>query len=146
MSDLDKENQKRFLKRFKNQNNSLGTLLENVKSFKNTQVNKKQAIQKQELYTYISEKLDLDVSDRNAIMLEFNTVKDLNKMKRKADTIKKQRKSEGIAENRKKLEEILKGINITNRDKKFILLDCKDLLNFIFCSSFNSEYNLVKKL
>jgi len=122
MGDINKENQERFLKRFKNQNNSLGTLLENVKSFKNTQVNKKQAIQKQELYTYISEKLDLDVSDRNAIMLEFNTVKDLNKMKRKADTIKKQKKSEGIAENRKKLEEILKGINITNQDKKFILL------------------------
>jgi len=122
MGDINKENQERFLKRFKNQNNSLGTLLENVKNFKNTQVNKKQAIQKQELYTYINEKLDLDVSDRSAIMLEFNTVKDLNKMKRKADTIKKQRKGAGIAENRKKLEEILRGINIENRDKKFILL------------------------
>ena len=31
-------------------------------------------------------------------------------------------------------------------DKKLTLLDCRDLLNFIFCSSFNSEYNLVKKL
>ena len=31
-------------------------------------------------------------------------------------------------------------------DKKLTLLDCRDLLNFNFCSSFNSEYNLVKKL
>ena len=122
MGDMNKENQERFLTRFKNQNNSLGTLLENVKSFKNTLVNTKQVKQKQELYIYINEKLNLGASDRNAIMLEFNTVKDLNTMKRKANTIKKQIKGERVIENRKKLEEILKGINIENRDKKFILL------------------------
>ena len=31
-------------------------------------------------------------------------------------------------------------------DDKLILEDCKDLLNLIFCSLFNSEYNLTKKL
>jgi hypothetical protein len=66
--ELNRENQERFLKRFKNQNNSLGDLLNNVSNFKNELAKKKQNAQKQELYTYLDEKLNLNVTDRNAIM------------------------------------------------------------------------------
>ena len=121
MDDLNQENRERFLKRFKNQNNSLGTLLENVKKLKNNISDTKIKVQKQELYTYLDETLNLNVSDRNAIMLEFNTVKNVNTMKRKANSIKKQRNGENVAENRKKLEEILKSINLDEQDKKSIL-------------------------
>ena len=120
--DLNRENQERFLKRFKNQNNSLGNLLNNVSNFKNELTKKKQNVQKQELYTYLNEKLNLNVTDRNAIMQEYDLVKNVDKMRRKAEALKKQRSNEKIAENRKQLEKILKGMNLEERDKRFILL------------------------
>jgi hypothetical protein len=120
--DLNRENQERFLKRFKNQNNSLGNLLNNVSNFKNELTKKKQNAKKQELYTYLNEKLNLNVTDRNAIMQEYDLVKNVNKMRRKAEALKKQRSNEKIAENRKQLEKILKGMNLEERDKRFILL------------------------
>ena len=120
--ELNRENQERFLKRFKNQNNSLGNLLNNVSNFKNELTKKKQNAQKQEFYTYLNEKLNLNVTDRNAIMQEYDLVKNVNKMRRKAEALKKQRSNEKIAENRKQLEKILKGMNLEERDKRFILL------------------------
>src|SRR6056300_263456 len=120
--ELNRENQERFLKRFKNQNNSLGNLLNNVSNFINELTKKKQNAHKQEFYTYLNEKLNLNVTDRNAIMQEYDLVKNVNKMRRKAEALKKQRSNEKIAENRKQLEKILKGMNLEERDKRFILL------------------------
>jgi hypothetical protein len=45
--------------------------------------------QKRELYEYINETLNLNVNDRNSIMTEFNTSKNLNAMKQKANALKK---------------------------------------------------------
>jgi hypothetical protein len=120
--ELDLESRERFLKRFRNQGNSLNVILKNVEKYKNKLKGKKQEIKRQELYTYISNKLNLDVTDRNAIMKEFNNVKNVNAMKTKANAIKKQRTAEKVKENRIKLEEILRGMNLEERDKRFILL------------------------
>ena len=120
--ELDLESRERFLKRFRNQGNSLNVILKNVEMYKNKLKGKKQEIKRQELYTYISNKLNLDVTDRNAIMKEFNNVKNVNAMKTKANAIKKQRTAEKVKENRIKLEEILRGMNLEERDKRFILL------------------------
>ena len=120
--ELDRESQERFLKRFRNQGNSLNVILKNVEKYKNELKEKKQVIKRQELYTYISNKLNLNVTDRNAIMKEFDNVKNVNAMKTKANAIKKQRTTEKVKENRIKLEEILKGMNLEEGDKRFILL------------------------
>jgi hypothetical protein len=118
---LDQENKNRFIQKFRNQNNSLGNILENVKNFKKNKANQKIENQKRELYTYLNETLNLNVKDRNSILFEFNNSKNLNAAKRSANALKKTRLGEKIAENRKKLEEILKPMNLTQENKAKIL-------------------------
>ena len=118
---LNQENKNRFLQKFKNQNNSLSNILENVKNFKKNLENQKIENQKRELYTYLNETLNLNVKDRNSILFEFNNSKNLNAAKRSANALKKTRASEKIADNRKKLEEILKPMNLTQENKATIL-------------------------
>src|SRR6056300_1096883 len=118
---LNQENKNRFLQRFKNQNNSLGNILENVENFKKNLQNQKIGNQRRELYTYIDETLNLNVKDRNSILFEFNNSKNLNAAKRSANALKKTRVGEKISENRKKLEEILKPMNLTQENKATIL-------------------------
>ena len=121
IKNLNQENKNRFLQKFKNQNNSLGNILENVQKFRGDLVKQKFEGQKQELYKYINETLNLNVKDRNSIMFEFNTSKNLNAMKQKANALKKSRNVEKIAENRKKLENILKPLNLSQENKNSIL-------------------------
>ena len=121
IKNLNQENKNRFLQKFKNQNNSLGNILENVQTFKNVLTKQKFEGQKQELYKYINETLNLDVKNRNSIMFEFNTSKNLNVMKQKANAIKKSRNIEKIATSRKKLENILKPLNLSQENKNSIL-------------------------
>jgi hypothetical protein len=121
IKNLNQENKNRFLQKFKNQNNSLGNLLNNVQTFKNNKEKQKFEGKKQELYKYLNETLNLNVKDRDAIMFEFNTSKNLNAMKQKANTLKKTRDTEKIATNRKKLEEILKSMNLSQENKDSIL-------------------------
>jgi hypothetical protein len=118
---LNQENKNRFLQKFKNQNNSLGNILENVKNFKKNLESQKIGKQRRELYTYIDETLNLNVKDRNSILFEFNNSKNLNAAKRSANALKKTRVGEKISENRKKLEEILKPMNLTQENKATIL-------------------------
>jgi hypothetical protein len=118
---LNQENKNRFLQKFKNQNNSLGNILENVENFKKNLQNQKIGNQRRELYTYIDETLNLNVKDRNSILFEFNNSKNLNAAKRSANALKKTRVGEKISENRKKLEEILKPMNLTQENKATIL-------------------------
>jgi hypothetical protein len=118
---LNQENKNRFLQKFKNQNNSLGNILENVKNFKKNLESQKIGKQRRELYTYIDETLNLNVKDRNSILFEFDNSKNLNAAKRSANALKKTRVGEKISENRKKLEEILKPMNLTQENKATIL-------------------------
>jgi hypothetical protein len=118
---LNQENKNRFLQKFRNQNNSLGNILENVKNFKKNLENQKIGNQRRELYTYLNDTLNLNVKDRNSILFEFNNSKNLNAAKRSANALKKKRASEKIADNRKKLEEILKPMNLTQENKATIL-------------------------
>src|SRR5210317_1345420 len=118
---LNQENKNRFLQKFKNQNNSLGNILENVENFKKNLQNQKIGNQMRELYTYIDETLNLNVKDRNSILFEFNNSKNMNAAKRSANALKKTRVGEKISENRKKLEEILKPMNLTQENKATIL-------------------------
>ena len=121
IKNLNQENKNRFLKKFRNQNNSLGNLLTNVQVFKSNKEKQKFENQKQELYKYLNETLNLNVNDRNAIMLNFNTTRNLNATKQKANVLKKTRNTEKIAANRLKLEEILKPMNISQENKNSIL-------------------------
>jgi hypothetical protein len=121
IKNLNQENKNRFLQKFKNQNNSLGNILENVQKFKGDLVKQKFEGQKQELYKYINETLNLNVKDRNSIMFEFNTSKNLNAMKQKANALKNSRNVEKIAANRKKLENILKPLNLSQENKNSVL-------------------------
>src|SRR5210317_466511 len=121
IKNLNQENKNRFLQKFKNQNNSLGNILENVQKFKGDLVKQKFEGQKQELYKYINETLNINVKDRNSIMFEFNTTKNLNAMKQKANALKKSRNVEKIAANRKKLENILKPLNLSQENKNSVL-------------------------
>ena len=118
---LNQENRNRFLQKFKNQNIELNTVLENIQKFKNSKTKEKHEKQKQELYTYLNETLNLNVKDRDTIMFEFNDTKNLNGMKRKANALKKTRASEQVVANRKKLEELLKPMNLTQENKMTIL-------------------------
>src|SRR6056300_784167 len=118
---LNQENKNRFLQKFKNQNNSLGNILENVENFKKNLQNQKIGNQRRELYTYMNDTLNLNVKDRNSILFEFNNSKNLNAAKRSANALKKTRVGEKISENRKKLEEILKPMNLTQENKATIL-------------------------
>jgi len=76
---------------------------------------------KQELYKYLNENLNLNVKDRNTIMFDFNTFKNLDAMKQRGNALKKTRASEKIVENRKKLEELLKPMNLTEENKTTLL-------------------------
>jgi hypothetical protein len=118
---LNQENRNRFLQKFKNQNIELNTVLENIQKFKNSKTKEVHEKQKQELYTYLNETLNLNVKDRDTIMFEFNDTKNLNGMKRKANALKKTRASEKIVADRKKLEELLKPMNLTEENKATIL-------------------------
>ena len=118
---LNQENRNRFLQKFKNQNIELNTVLENIQKFKNSKTKEVHEKQKQELYTYLNETLNLNVKDRDTIMFEFNDTKNLNGMKRKANALKKTRASEQVVANRKKLEELLKPMNLTEENKMTIL-------------------------
>ena len=121
LGNLNQENKNRFLQKFKNENNSLNAILQNVQKFKNSKVTQKVANQKQELYRYLDETLNLNVKDRNSILFEFNNTKNLDAMKQKANALKKTRTSEKIVENRKKLEELLKSMNLTEENKVTLL-------------------------
>ena len=121
LGNLNQENKNRFLQKFKNENNSLNAILQNVQKFKNSKVTQKVANQKQELYRYLDETLNLNVKDRNSILFEFNNTKNLDAMKQKANALKKTRTSEKIIENRKKLEELLKSMNLTEENKVTLL-------------------------
>jgi hypothetical protein len=118
---LNQENRNRFLQKFKNQNIELNTILENIQNFKNSKTKERYEKQKQELYTYLNETLNLNVKDRDTIMFEFNNTKNLNGMKRKANALRKTRASEQVVANRKKLEELLKPMNLTEENKMTIL-------------------------
>ena len=118
---LNQENRNRFLQKFKNQNIELNTVLENIQKFKNSKTKEVYEKQKQELYTYLNETLNLNVKDRDTIMFEFNNTKNLNGMKRKANALKKTRASEKIVTDRKKLEELLKSMNLSQENKSNIL-------------------------
>jgi hypothetical protein len=118
---LNQENRNRFLQKFKNQNIELNTVLENIQKFKNSKTKEVHEKQKQELYTYLNETLNLNVKDRDTIMFEFNNTKNLNGMKRKANALKKTRASEKIVTDRKKLEELLKSMNLSQENKSNIL-------------------------
>jgi len=121
LGNLNQENKNRFLQKFKNENNSLNAILQNVQKFKNSKATQKVANQKQELYRYLDETLNLNVKDRNSILFEFNNTKNLDAMKQKANALKKTRTSEKIVENRKKLEELLKSMNLTEENKVTLL-------------------------
>jgi hypothetical protein len=121
IKNLNQENKNRFLQKFKNQNNSLGNILNNVQAFKNNREKQKFENQKQELYKYLNETLNLNVKDRNAIMFNFNTTKNLNAMKQKANALKKTRNTEKITANRQKLGELLNSMNLSVENKNSIL-------------------------
>ena len=121
LQNLNQENKNRFLQKFKNQNNSLGSLLNNVQKAKESSAKNKIEKTKKELYTYINQTLNLNVKDRESIMSNFNKTPNLYKMKRKANDLKRMRVSEKITSNRKKLEKTLESINLNNRNKKSIL-------------------------
>ena len=121
IKEFSNENKERFLQKFRNQNGKLENILNDIQSFKNTLLKQKLEKEKQDLYKYVNESLNLGVEDRKAIMAHFNTTKNFTGSKSKANTLKKQRNNEIIASDRIKLESKLQTMNLNKSDQNSIL-------------------------
>ena len=97
------------------------TKMKKVSLLKNKQKDKNFINLRNKLYTYMNTELNLNVTDRNAILKEFNTTGNLNTMRAKAKQLKNTRDLEKIASNRKKVEKIIEPLDLTNANKKSIL-------------------------
>ena len=121
IKNLPNGDQKNLLNKFNTRNVTLNSVLDEAKDLKVKRIAEKRARNRTELYNALNS-LNMNVSDRNAIMNKFNKSNvGVNTLKNEAVKLRNQRVAQKRAQNRSELEAILDGTNLNASNRTSIL-------------------------
>jgi hypothetical protein len=115
------QNQNQILQEFVTTDISLETSMKKVAGIRAKMAENKHKIERTNLQDFMKKELKLSSKDINDLLTEFDTMKNIQKIKAKAVDVKRVRLNEKILDNRIKLEKIIDNIKLSNEDKKSIL-------------------------
>jgi hypothetical protein len=115
------QNQNQILQEFMMTDVPLETSMKKVAVIRAKMAENKHKAERLNLHDFMKKELKLTPKDINDLLSEFDTVKNVQKIKTKATEVKRMRLNEKILDNRIKLEKIIDSIKLSNDDKKTIL-------------------------
>jgi hypothetical protein len=119
---LSPQNQNEVLQEFTTTDIQLKTSMKKVTEIREKMRENKHKTERDTLHKLMKNQLSLSSKDISDLLTEFDKVKNVEKIRVKAMQVKKLRTNENIAENRLKLVKILDGIDLSDTDKKSILI------------------------
>jgi len=118
---LTPQDQNEILEEFVTTDVPIKTSMKKVMKLRVKMAEEKHKVDRNLLQSFYKNELKLNSKDVTDLLLEFDTSKNVQKMKNKGTQVKKLRINEKISGNRLKLEKIIDSMNLPNTDKKSIL-------------------------